>query len=107
VPPKSPGSFGRIAQWKSTRLTSERSQVRPLLRPLVPPDLQSIAPGWRTTSPFVPEKAVPVLTIEQMRALLDQRKGREFIQLRDTAVIRLLLDSGRMADYLAPFRSAA
>lgn len=48
----------------------------------------------RTSPPFVPEKAVPVLTIEQMRALLDMCKGREFIQLRDTAIIRLLLDSG-------------
>lgn len=52
------------------------------------------SPMERTTPPFVPEKAVPVLSIEQMRALLDQCQGRGFIQLRDTAIIRLLLDSG-------------
>ncbi|MGH3768613.1 MAG: tyrosine-type recombinase/integrase [Pseudonocardiaceae bacterium] len=46
---------------------------------------------WMVAEPFVPEKAVAVLTIEQMRTLC---KGREFIHLRDTAIIRLLLDSG-------------
>lgn len=35
-----------------------------------------------------------VLSIEQMRTLLDSCKGRELVPLRDTAIIRLLLDSG-------------
>jgi integrase/recombinase XerC len=52
------------------------------------------SPMERTTPPFVPEKIVPVLSIEQMRALLDSCQGREFVQVRDTAIIRLLLDSG-------------
>lgn len=52
------------------------------------------SPMERTSPPFVPEKAVPVLSIEQLRVLVDSCKGREFIQLRDTAIIRLLLDSG-------------
>lgn len=52
------------------------------------------SPMERTSPPFVPEKAVPVLSIEQMRALVDSCKGRELVALRDAAIIRLLLDSG-------------
>ncbi len=52
------------------------------------------SPMEHTSPPFVPKKAVPVLSIEQLRALADSCNGREFIQLRDTAIIRLLLDSG-------------
>ncbi|MGH3921794.1 MAG: tyrosine-type recombinase/integrase [Pseudonocardiaceae bacterium] len=52
------------------------------------------SPMERTSPPSVPEKAVPVLSIEQLRALLDVCKGRELVPLRDTAIIRLLLDSG-------------
>jgi integrase/recombinase XerC len=48
----------------------------------------------RITPPFVPEKVVPVLTIDQMRALLDNCQGREFVQVGDTAIIRLLLGPG-------------
>ncbi len=52
------------------------------------------SPMERTSPPFVPERAVPVLSIVQLRALLDSCKDRELLQLRDTAIIRLLLDSG-------------
>lgn len=52
------------------------------------------SPMERTSPPFVPEKTVPVLSVDQLRALVDSCKGRDFIQLRDTAIIRLLLDSG-------------
>jgi integrase/recombinase XerC len=52
------------------------------------------SPMERTSPPFVPEKMVPVLSIEQMRSLLDSCAGRELTQLRDTAIIRLLIDSG-------------
>jgi site-specific recombinase XerD len=52
------------------------------------------SPMERTTPPFVPEKAVPVLSMEQLRAVVDGCAGKGFIQLRDIAIIRLLLDSG-------------
>jgi integrase/recombinase XerC len=52
------------------------------------------SPMERTCPPFVPEKVVPVLSVEQIRSLLDSCAGREFTQVRDIAIIRLLLDSG-------------
>lgn len=51
-------------------------------------------PMERTSPPFVPDKTVPVPSIDQMRALLDSCKGRELTALCDTAIIRLLIDSG-------------
>jgi site-specific recombinase XerD len=60
----------------------------------------------RTTPPIVPEKPVPVLSVEQLRELLDQCKGRELLPLRDTAIIRLLLDTGGWAGEVAGLRVA-
>jgi|AntDryMetagUQ889_1029465.scaffolds.fasta_scaffold38441_1 hypothetical protein len=34
-----------------------------------------------STPPIVPEKPVPVLSVEQLRELLDQCKGRELLPL--------------------------
>ena len=64
------------------------------------------SPMERTTPPIVPEKPVPVLSVEQLRELLDQCKGRELLPLRDTAIIRLLLDTGGWAGEVAGLRVA-
>ena len=44
--------------------------------------------------PLVPEQPVPVLTVEQLRALLVACKGNGIIERRDNAIIRLLVDTG-------------
>ena len=44
--------------------------------------------------PHVPEQPVPVVSEDDLRALLDVCKGKGFRQRRDTAIIRLLLDTG-------------
>jgi site-specific recombinase XerD len=44
--------------------------------------------------PHVPEQPVPVLTDQQLSALLAVCKGTEFNDRRDTALIRLLIDTG-------------
>jgi hypothetical protein len=43
--------------------------------------------------PIVPEQPVPVLTLEQLRALIEACKGNGMIERRDNAIIRLLLDT--------------
>jgi site-specific recombinase XerD len=45
-------------------------------------------------APIVPEQPVPVLEVEQMRALLDGCKGNDLVSRRDNAIIRLLADTG-------------
>lgn len=44
--------------------------------------------------PKVPEPTVPVITDDQLSALLEVTKGREFIQRRDHAMLRVLIDTG-------------
>jgi site-specific recombinase XerD len=44
--------------------------------------------------PIVPEQPVPVLSDDQLRSLLKACAGRRFEDLRDTALVRLLADTG-------------
>jgi site-specific recombinase XerD len=46
--------------------------------------------------PSVPERPVPVVPIDDLRKLLKACEGRDFLDLRDTALIRLMLEPGGM-----------
>jgi integrase/recombinase XerC len=48
----------------------------------------------RMRAPRIPEQPVPVLTDDQLRCLLLACGGRTFTDRRDTALIRLFLDTG-------------
>lgn len=52
------------------------------------------SPMARMRPPKVPEQPVPILSDDQLRALLKACEGKDFDARRDTAIIRLLLDSG-------------
>jgi integrase len=52
------------------------------------------SPMERMKPPLVPEKPVPVLTESQLRALLAGAKSNSFVDRRDNAILRLLLDTG-------------
>jgi site-specific recombinase XerD len=51
--------------------------------------------------PKVPDKPVPVLTDDDLRALLDACHGRGFEELRDTALLRLFIDTGSRLSEIA------
>jgi integrase len=44
--------------------------------------------------PIVPEQQVPVLELDQLRALLESCKGNDLVSRRDNAIFRLLIDTG-------------
>lgn len=55
-----------------------------------------------TARPQVPDKPVPVLDVEAIKALLACCEGRDLRSRRDTAIIRLALDTGvRLAELAA------
>lgn len=54
----------------------------------------STNPMAKMRPPKVPEVPVPVLTDDDLKKLLKSCEGRSFEQLRDTAIIRLFLDTG-------------
>lgn len=61
----------------------------------------SQSPFTKMSPPAVPEQPVPLLTPEEIARVLDACKGNEFEARRDTAIFRLLLDSGlRVAELI-------
>jgi integrase len=52
------------------------------------------SPMAKMRPPQVPEQPVPVLTDDQLAALLDACKGEAFIARCDTAIIRTMFDTG-------------
>jgi site-specific recombinase XerD len=56
--------------------------------------------------PVVPERPVPVLGEADARALLKACAGSGFVQRRDTAIVRLFLDTGMRLSELAKLRVA-
>jgi site-specific recombinase XerD len=52
------------------------------------------SPMRHVARPIVPEKPAPVLSDDQLRALLKSCEGRSFEDIRDMAIVRLLIDTG-------------
>lgn len=52
------------------------------------------SPMERMHPPAVPEQPVPILTDEELARLLAVAKGNDFDQRRDTAILRVLIDTG-------------
>lgn len=52
------------------------------------------SPMERMRPPHVPEAPVPVVSDEQLRKLLATCDGKSFVDRRDTAIIRLFVDTG-------------
>lgn len=53
-----------------------------------------LSPMQRMTPPAVPEQPVPILSDHELGQLLDVAKGTTFENRRETAILRLLIDSG-------------
>lgn len=59
----------------------------------------TVSPMARMKPPILPDVPVAVLTPEEQRALLTACDGKEFVQRRDMAIVRLFLDTGmRLAE---------
>src|SRR3954453_23517098 len=59
------------------------------------------SPFVKMSPPAVPEQPVPLLTSDEVARALDACKGSAFEERRDTAIFRLLLDSGlRVAELI-------
>jgi site-specific recombinase XerD len=64
----------------------------------------AVSPMAKLRPPKIPEQLTPVVGDAAIRALLKACAGKEFRAQRDTAIIRLLLDTGMRLDELAKLR---
>jgi site-specific recombinase XerD len=62
------------------------------------------SPMAKTNRPIVPEQPVPVLSEGEIQRLLTSCAGRDFQSRRDTAIIRLFLDTGVRLEGMAGLR---
>lgn len=59
------------------------------------------SPMEKVRPPAVPERPVPIISDEDLRQLLKACQGKDFAARRDTAIIRLFLDTGMRRSELA------
>lgn len=59
-------------------------------------DLIKVSPMVGMRPPSIPETPVPVVPIDQLRKLLKVCEGKDFLGLRDTAILRVMLEPGGM-----------
>lgn len=74
--------------------------LQQLFRFLVEDDEIEVSPMAKMHPPKVPEQPVPILTDDELKALLKVCAGKTFENLRDTALIRLFVDTGIRASEL-------
>ena len=71
---------------------------------LVAEDELSANPMEGISPPAIPETPVPVLTADELRALVKACQGKDFPEVRDMALMRLLLDCGLRASEVTGLR---
>jgi site-specific recombinase XerC len=59
-------------------------------------ELIDASPMAKLRQPHVPEKPVPIVPLDDLRKLLKVCEGRDFLQRRDMAILRLMLEPGGM-----------
>jgi integrase/recombinase XerC len=94
--------LGDLAErYKPATVSVRFRALQQLFKWLVDEEELDASPMARMQPPVVPEQPVPILTPEHLRALLECCAGRTFVARRDTAIIRLFLDTGMRLSELA------
>lgn len=79
--------------------------LQQLFKFLVAEEIIESDPFLKLRPPHVPEQPVPLLTAEEVTRLLGVCRGRTFEALRDTAIVRVLLDTGLRVTELCGVRT--
>jgi integrase/recombinase XerC len=81
-------------QWKPATCSVVYRALQQFFGWMVREEEIDASPMDRMRAPQVPEQPVAVLTDEQLRALLGSCAGRDLVDRRDNAIIRLFIDTG-------------
>jgi integrase/recombinase XerC len=89
----------QASRWKPATVAFRYRSLQQFTKWLTAEDELPADPMAGMQAPKVPEEPVPVLSRDQLKALLAACKGSGFTERRDTAIIRLFLDTGmRLAE---------
>lgn len=95
-----------LARFKPATAANRFKSLRVFFRWCVDEGVLATSPLARMREPQVPETPPDVLTEEQLLRLLKVCEGREFDARRDTAILRLFIDSGMRLAELSGLRVA-
>ncbi len=90
-----------LARWKPATANNRYRALQQFFRFLVEEGEIGESPMARMRPPKVPESPPPVLSDDELRALLAACEGTGFEERRDTAIIRILIDTGARVAELA------
>ncbi len=91
----------QIARWRPATARNRYLALKRFFDWLSREGLTDASPMARTRPPRVPEEPIPLIREEAVRALLRACEGHLFADRRDTALVRLLLDSGARRSEIA------
>ena len=84
----------QLARWKPATANNRYRGLQSFFSWAVAEGELEVSPMAGMRPPRIPETPVPVVTEEELRQLLKACDGRDFAARRDTAIIRLLIDTG-------------
>lgn len=90
-----------LARWTAATALNRYQGLRQFWNFLVEDGEITESPMVRMRPPKVPEAPPPVLTDDELRALLKAAEGSTFEQRRDTALLRVLIDTGARVSEIA------
>jgi site-specific recombinase XerD len=93
-----------LERWKPTTASVRYRALQQLFRFLVDEGEIAESPMARMRPPKIPELPPAVLTMDELRALLTACEGTGFEERRDTALIRVLIDTGARVGEVAGLR---
>jgi site-specific recombinase XerD len=92
----------QLERWTPATARTRYRSLQQFFRFLMDESVCTISPMLNMKPPAVPESPPPVLTDDELRRLLRVCEGKRFVDRRDQAIIRLLLDTGmRLAELAA------
>lgn len=90
-----------LTRWTPATALNRYQGLRQFFRFLVEDGEINESPMARMTPPKVPEAPPPVLTDDELRAILKASEGNTFEQRRDTALLRVMIDTGARVSEIA------
>ena len=96
----------QVARWRPATAANRYRSLQQFFKWAQEEGEAKFTPMANMRPPHVPEEPPPVLSDDQLRKLLRECDSRDFTGRRDTAIIRLALDTGMRRGELAGLKAA-